>query len=222
MGYAAPRGRHPGCAGSATSWSSSPMRSSREAPFGPHGQPRRRRARDRSRRSLDGLSRRAGRCRCAVAPPMSRRRDGQRTLADRRAPPPVCGEPLAVLGVEPVTERVADHLIGHDPGVPCHSQAQQSPVTARCFKDRLHALTMARRTSRSPPAPARRRRATVRRVSEGTYMAHRRRVRVPRPNIPPTGVRYRRVAAAGRDGRAAGAERYRSMSSRRMRGQPRE
>jgi hypothetical protein len=57
---------------------------------------------------------------------------------------PIGGEPLAVLGVEAVAERVADHLIGHHPGVPGVRQAKQTVSSARRVVNRLHVLKMAR------------------------------------------------------------------------------
>ena len=51
---------------------------------------------------------------------------------------PVGGEPLAVLGVEAVAEGVADHLVGHHPGMPRLGQQEQALVTAGGVVHALH------------------------------------------------------------------------------------
>jgi quercetin dioxygenase-like cupin family protein len=53
---------------------------------------------------------------------------------------PVGGEPLGVLGVKAVAERVAHHLVRHDVGVPGVGQTKQAKVTTCGFVHRLHAL----------------------------------------------------------------------------------
>jgi hypothetical protein len=58
---------------------------------------------------------------------------------------PVGGEPLAVLGMEPVAQRMADHFVGHHPGVPCVGLAQQTVGTTRGLVYRPHVPKMARR-----------------------------------------------------------------------------
>jgi hypothetical protein len=40
--------------------------------------------------------------------------------------------------MEPVAERVADHLVSHHPGMPCVGQAQQTVGTTRGLVYRLH------------------------------------------------------------------------------------
>jgi hypothetical protein len=63
---------------------------------------------------------------------------------------PVGGQPLVVAGVESVAERMADHLIGHHPGMPGPGQAKQAHATARGFIHALHAPRM----PGHPPHPA--------------------------------------------------------------------
>jgi hypothetical protein len=50
----------------------------------------------------------------------------------------VGGEALAVLGVETVAERVADHLVCHHPGVPHTGQADEALVATRGLVHGLH------------------------------------------------------------------------------------
>jgi len=58
---------------------------------------------------------------------------------------PVGGEPLGVLGVKSVAECMADHSIGHHPGMPRAGQAQQAIGTARSLVHRLHDIRIALR-----------------------------------------------------------------------------
>ena len=48
-----------------------------------------------------------------------------------------------MLGVVPVAERVAHHLVGHDPGMPCAGQAQHAVGATRGLVHRLHGPRMA-------------------------------------------------------------------------------
>jgi hypothetical protein len=56
---------------------------------------------------------------------------------------PVGGEALAVLGVETMAKRVADHLVCHHPGVPRHGKAEQALVATRGLVHSLHVPRMA-------------------------------------------------------------------------------
>src|SRR5689334_12850999 len=57
---------------------------------------------------------------------------------------PIRGEPLAVLRMEPMAERVADHLIGHPPAVPRLSQAEQALAATGRLIHTSHAPRMPR------------------------------------------------------------------------------
>ena len=52
---------------------------------------------------------------------------------------PVSGEPLDMLGMEAVAERMADHVIGHHPAMPRVGKTAQAVFATRCLKDCLHA-----------------------------------------------------------------------------------
>lgn len=56
---------------------------------------------------------------------------------------PVGREPLGVLRMEPVAERVSDHLVGHDPRMPSVGQTQQSVGPSRGLVHRHHRRRMA-------------------------------------------------------------------------------
>jgi hypothetical protein len=60
-----------------------------------------------------------------------------RRTAQRLAP--IRRQPLGVVGTKPVTERVADHLVVHDPRMPGARQAKQARGTAGRLEYRLHA-----------------------------------------------------------------------------------
>src|SRR5690348_998071 len=57
---------------------------------------------------------------------------------------PIRGEPLAVLRMEPMAERVADYLIGHHPAVPRLSQADQALAATGRLIHTSHAPRMPR------------------------------------------------------------------------------
>ena len=57
---------------------------------------------------------------------------------------PVRGEPLGVIGAEPVTERVAHHLVSQHPVMPCTGQTVETLGAAGGLVDGLHAPRMAR------------------------------------------------------------------------------
>ena len=57
---------------------------------------------------------------------------------------PIGGQPLGVVGLVSVAERVADHVVGQDPGVPGGGQAKQAVGTAGGVVDRLHRPRMPR------------------------------------------------------------------------------
>jgi hypothetical protein len=137
--------------GIGTSWSRSSRRSSRAAPVGAgrRWRGRRRPVLDRSRRWLDGPSPGADRCRYASAQQRSRRCSSLNTSLATERLRPVGGEPLAVLGMEPV----ADHLVRHHPGMPCVGQAQQTVGTTRGLVSRLHVPRARRCGDRRSPTP---------------------------------------------------------------------
>jgi hypothetical protein len=111
-------------------------------------QGRRRPVLDRSRRHLDGPSPGADRCRYASAQQRSRRHSSLNTSFGQRLRP-VGGEPLAVLGMEPV----ADHLVRHHPGMPCVGQAQQRSAPPAALVYRLHVPRARRCGDRRSPTP---------------------------------------------------------------------
>jgi hypothetical protein len=52
---------------------------------------------------------------------------------------PVSGESFDMLGMEAVTERMANHFVGQHTTVPGFGKTSQATHTIRCLKDSLHA-----------------------------------------------------------------------------------
>ena len=67
---------------------------------------------------------------------------------------PVGREPLGVIGFESVTERMADHLVGHHPEVPGLRQPEQTVITAGRRVHSLHAYSMSGAAACSSPGPS--------------------------------------------------------------------
>src|SRR4029077_9217056 len=55
---------------------------------------------------------------------------------------PVSGEPLDMLGVEAVAERMADNVVGHHPTMPGIGKTAQAVLATRRLKDSLHGSMM--------------------------------------------------------------------------------
>jgi hypothetical protein len=55
---------------------------------------------------------------------------------------PVSGEPLNMVGMEAVTERMGDHVVGHHPAVPGVGKIAQTGDATRRLEDSLHASMM--------------------------------------------------------------------------------
>src|SRR5262249_52151321 len=55
---------------------------------------------------------------------------------------PVSSEAFGMLRVEAVTERMADHLVGHHPAMPGVSQTAHAVHSPRCLENSLHAAIM--------------------------------------------------------------------------------
>jgi hypothetical protein len=53
---------------------------------------------------------------------------------------PISSEPLDMLGIKPMAERMGDNLVGHHPTMPCVSKTPQTVDATRRLKDSLHAL----------------------------------------------------------------------------------
>ena len=52
---------------------------------------------------------------------------------------PVSGETLDMLGVKPVAERMADHVVSHHPTMPGAGKTAQAVASTRRLEDSLHA-----------------------------------------------------------------------------------
>ena len=50
-------------------------------------------------------------------------------------PRPISGEPLDMLGMETVAERMADHIVGHHPVMPGVGKTAQAVNSTRCLED---------------------------------------------------------------------------------------
>jgi hypothetical protein len=55
---------------------------------------------------------------------------------------PVSGEPLDMLGMESVAERMGDHVVGHHPTMPGIGKTAQAVAASGRFEDSLHASMM--------------------------------------------------------------------------------
>jgi hypothetical protein len=55
---------------------------------------------------------------------------------------PVSGEPLDMLGVEAVAERMSDHVVGHHPTMPGVGKTAQAIIATRSLEDCSHAFMM--------------------------------------------------------------------------------
>ena len=75
----------------------------------------------------------------------------------RRPPPkrfrPVRGEPLGVIGIKAVAERMAHNFVRHDPGVPRVRQTKQAVITTSGLVNALHlqSIVFTSRTIASVP-----------------------------------------------------------------------
>ena len=86
----------------------------------------------------------AGLCRCGCARPLSRRGSARSRCAVRRAPRPVGGEPLAVLGRKPSLKAWLTTSSGHHPGMPRLGRQEQALVTASGVVHALHGRIITR------------------------------------------------------------------------------